>query len=162
MSVQPQDAFEPANDEHLAKIRVNSLGHRYIGYVYLGSGRLRTSDILNQRDPFLILHAELQSGAGAPLIAINKSSISYLATLVEPDNNETRVMGSFERIAATLRQIGKLSGELFIPTESTFEAALNDERSFLNLRNVTFPKSPEQYSFLAVAKRQVLEVVPAI
>ena len=43
-----------------------------------------------------------------------------------------------------------LMGDLFVPQQATAMDVFNDDRRFINLRNVGFRDSVEAYGFLAV------------
>jgi hypothetical protein len=143
--------------ERLVKVRVNASGRRLIGLVTLASDEYRISDRLNNGDPFLFLEAveSLDEGETGRR-AILKDALSYVEALEEPDRpHSLREEGTFLRVTVELtKPAATLHGEVFIPAGKTIEDTLNDHRRFINLRDVSFTDSREEYGYLGLGKTQ--------
>ncbi|MEK6777200.1 MAG: hypothetical protein AABY87_10000 [bacterium] len=152
------------NDQSLRvvkiRVRMNVSGKRVIGYVDLPQSYDRTSDLLNGPDMFILVRPEKQSSEnkGESSQIIQKGAISYLEALEEPKHAETALQqGRFQPVAAEFKEPTVLiKAEIFVPQGSSVLSVLNDERGFINLCKVRFESSVEQYSYIAVGKKQII------
>jgi len=147
-----------AEDTKIVRVRANVSGERLIGYVPLPPGEFsRLSDVLNGTEPYILIRDyETVPAPGKDLSrAILKDAISYIEALVEPGFQRKLPAGAFQAITLSLKEPAvTLMGELFVPQQATAMDVFNDDRRFINLRNVGFRDSVETYGFLAVGKTQ--------
>ncbi len=138
------------------KVRLNASGTRLIGYVQLRPHENRISDRLNDGDAFFVLDTPDSVEGGAQCVAVFKDAVSYVEALEEPERlHRRRIAGDFHWVTVELiRPKATLMGELFVPRGAAVTDGLNDCRRFINLKNVTFSDSNEQYGFLALGKSQ--------
>jgi hypothetical protein len=136
------------------KVRVNASGKRIIGILAIPPPHFRVSDYLNSHDDFLRVKQEKSE------IIVAKDAISYLEALEEGEDDGSRPRsGEFHVVTVTLKNhAGTLKGKVFVPRDGTLQASLNKVRRFVNLRDVRFVSSPEQYGFLAVGKQEVIMI----
>ena len=145
-------------DTKIVRVRANVSGERLIGYVPLPPGKFsRLSDVLNGSEPYILIRdheTPPQPGNGLSR-AILKDAISYIEALVEPSFQRKLPQGAFQAITLSLKEPAVIMmGELFVPQQRTVMDVFNDDRRFINLRNVGFRDSVEAYGFLAVGKTQ--------
>ncbi len=142
--------------QRLVKLRVNASGTRLIGHVALLQHENRISDRLNDPEALLLLDTVESGDYGAQCVAISKDAVSYVVALEEPDLlHNVRRSGAFQWVTVELIQPNsRLTGELFVPNGFKVTDCLNDDRRFVNLKNVAFDESAERYEFLALGKRQ--------
>lgn len=151
-------APETLQSLRVVKLRVNAAGSRRIGDIHLRSQQNRASDLLNEPTEFLSLHDEVSSDGSCSESLLRKSALAYVEIVNEPSKSSNgAIEGSFRLVAVHLaRPELTLDGELFVPAGFAVEAVLNDDRPFLNLRNVSIRGTNEAYSYLAVGKGQLV------
>ncbi|MEM1245861.1 MAG: hypothetical protein AAGA81_16240 [Acidobacteriota bacterium] len=152
-------APETLQSLRVVKLRVNAAGSRRIGDIHLRSQQNRASDLLNEPTEFLSLHDEVSADGSCSESLLRKFAIAYVEIVNEPSKRSGAgtIAGSFRLVAVHLaRPELTLDGELFVPEGFAVEAVLNDDRPFLNLRNVSIRGTNEAYSYLAVGKGQLV------
>ncbi len=153
-----------AQDLRIVKIRVrmNVSGKRIIGYVDLPAAYDRTSDMLSGPDLFILVRPErnLSELKADSSHLIQKEAISYVEALEEPKHSETSLLqGRFQPVIAELKEpTVHIKAEIFVPQGSSVLSVLNDKRSFINLCKVHFENSVEQYNYLGVGKKQIIQL----
>jgi hypothetical protein len=149
-----------SDGDRVVKIRVNASGRRIIGFVRLPPETYRISDVLNGPDPYLSLEDEEDPRSHAAVTAILKDCVSYVEAVEEPETPaRLRRQGTFRLIVVELREPpAAVAGELFLPGSKSALEVLNDSRLFINLRNAQFLKSHERYTYVAIAKKQAVQV----
>jgi len=153
-----------SQDLRIVKIRVrmNVSGKRIIGYVDLPAAYDRTSDMLSGPDLFILVRPErnLSELKADSSHLIQKEAISYVEALEEPKHSETSLLqGRFQPVIAELKEpTVHIKAEIFVPQGSSVLSVLNDKRSFINLCKVHFENSVEQYNYLGVGKKQIIQL----
>ena len=142
--------------KRMVKVRLNASGTRLIGYVELLPHENRISDRLNDSDSFFLLETPGSTDVAAQCLAVFKNAVSYVEALEEPGRLHQRVdVGGFRWVTVELiRPKTTLMGQLFVPKGAQPTDGLNDPRRFINLKNVTFDNSSENYGYLALGKNQ--------
>ena len=147
--------------ERLVKVRINASGKRLVGCLRLPGPEVRTSDLLNGPEPFLVVLPDEYAilGECKTSHAVAKHAISYVEALEEPKRGGTHTPGegAFCPVAAELHEPEtQVLAEVFVPEGRTVMDVLNDPRPFISMRNVHFSNFVERYSFLAVGKSQLV------
>lgn len=145
----------------IVKIRVNVAGSKYIGYVKIPEGVDRMSDLLNSRKPFLKLKnlSSYESIQVDSDFIINKGHIDYVQVLEEaPLAEANKIPGTFSKIRVKTLNL-EILGWLFVPdTGDSPMGIVNDDRLFLSIKNAEITGTPEEYTYLGIAKRKICTV----
>ena len=146
--------------ERLVKVRINASGKRLVGCLRLPDQEGRTSDLLNDPEPFLVVLPDEYAilGECKTSHAVAKHAISYVEALEEPTRRAQKPgEGAFCSVVAELHEPEvQVIAEVFVPEGLTVIDVLNDPRPFMSLRNVHFSNFVERYDFLAVGKNQLI------
>ncbi len=143
------------------KIRVSLAGSRYIGNVSIPGGVDRMSDLLNSKTPFLKIWNvdSYESIRNDSDFIINKDHIDYVQVLEEaPPVGSNKIPGAFHDIRVKTLAI-EIHGKLFVPNtgESPMEI-VNDDRTFLSIKDAEIVGTPERYQYLGISKRKICSV----
>ncbi len=143
------------------KIRVSLAGSRYIGDVGIPGGVDRMSDLLNSKTPFLKIWNvdSYESIRNDSDFIINKDHIDYVQVLEEgPPVEGNKIPGTFHNIRVKTLSI-EIHGKLFVPhTGETPMEIVNDDRTFLSIKDAEIVGTPERYPYLGISKRKICSV----
>ncbi len=148
-----------ADDSRVLKVRVSASGKRLIGYVDLPADvSARFSDLLNGPEAYIVIRQQTSDDLTpdeGKAQAILKDSIRYIEALEEPPTQKRSLPGTFYAVTAELKEpTVVVEGELFVADGSDIMDVINDPRRFISLRNVRVLDSVEEYTYLAVGKKQ--------